>query len=160
MDSGGDMRVHKIWALIGTTIAALALLPLRAMAASPVEGTWVGPLNLGSATIRVVFNIRSAADESLTATMDSPDQGAMGVPVDSVTFLDNTLKIEIKRIGGSYTGQLQPSDRKIVGALSQRGMSFPVTLSPSEPIVAKRPQEPVKPYPYIEEDVRYENAAA
>ena len=154
------MRVHKVWALIGTTIAALALLPMRVMAASPVDGTWIGSLNAGTMSVRVVINIQSAADASLTATMDSPDQGGFGISVDSVTFVGNTLSVEVKRFAAKFSGQLESTERKIVGTWSQGPRSLPLTLSPGERIIAKRPQEPVKPYPYIEEDVSYENPAA
>jgi pimeloyl-ACP methyl ester carboxylesterase len=152
------MRIHKVWALIGTTIAALALLPLRVIAASPLDGTWVGSLAVGSNSLRLVLNI-SSDGEVLRATMDSLDQGVRGIPVDVITIKDADVQFSLNRIGGEFNGKLETGPR-IVGSWSQNGMSLPLTWTPGERPVTKRPQEPVKPYPYIEEEVSYENAAA
>jgi hypothetical protein len=46
-----------------------------------IPGSWQGVLNTGNQEIRLAFNISFAEDGSSTATLDSPDQGAMGLPL-------------------------------------------------------------------------------
>jgi pimeloyl-ACP methyl ester carboxylesterase len=104
--------------------------------------------------------VASGADGALTSTMDSPDQGAFKIPVDSTAFANGALRCEIKIINGVFEGKLLETDRAIDGTWTQNGFSLPLALKPGAAVVFKRPQVPVKPYPYIEEEVVYENAKA
>ena len=107
--------------------------------------------------LRVVFNI-SKTDTGLSATMDSPDQGAKGIPVTSVSFDNNTLKLGLASAKIEYEGVLG-QDNIIAGNFMQAGQTFPLNLT--KEVVEKekisRPQEPVKPYPYYEEDITFTN---
>ena len=47
---------------------------------SDIDGAWMGSLDMGTVKLRVVFHIVNTED-GLTATMDSPDQGAKGLPL-------------------------------------------------------------------------------
>src|SRR5579884_3469211 len=47
-------------------------------APSDIDGAWMGTLDLGAMTLRVIWHFTNTAD-GLTATMDSPDQGAKGI---------------------------------------------------------------------------------
>lgn len=123
---------------------------------SPV-GSWNGLLKVQGQQIRLVINIQQA-ENGYKATMDSPDQGAMGIPVDRVTFVNDTLKFEVKMIGVTYTGVLG-SDNVIKGTFTQMGMSLPLDLSIVEVKKEKvvRPQEPKEPFPYLSEEVKFIN---
>ncbi|MCP5062335.1 MAG: alpha/beta hydrolase, partial [Ignavibacteriae bacterium] len=48
--------------------------------AQDITGDWYGVLDIQGQKLRIVFHIVEN-DGSLTATMDSPDQGAKGIPV-------------------------------------------------------------------------------
>lgn len=122
------------------------------------NGTWNGVLNIQGSKLRLVFNITQAAD-SISATMDSPDQGGKGMPVTKITVAeDSTLKIEIPRIQLMYTGKITPED-EIKGLFQQGFLVVPMKLSRDEARyeAAKRPQNPLKPYPYKEEEVTVYN---
>jgi len=128
---------------------------------SDIDGTWMGSLDTGAVKLRVVFHIVSTAD-GLTATMDSPDQGANGIPTSSVSRNGASLKIEAKRIGGLFDGTISADLSSIDGKWSQGGGTLPLVLKPVKDkteLELKRPQNPVKPYPYREEEVAYENKA-
>ena len=90
--------------------------------------------------------------------MDSPDQGAKGIPVTSTVFQDKVLKLSITNAGIEYEGTWNGTD-SITGTFKQGGLTLPLNLSKSDgaEAAAKRPQEPAKPYPYIAEDVAFEN---
>ena len=92
--------------------------------------------------------------------MDSPDQGAAGLPVDAVTFTRDSLRLEL-RLGASFAGQMSADGRQIAGTWRQGGHELPLTLARGDSLAApSRPQEPKPPYPYESEEVRYSNAAA
>ncbi|GAI28934.1 unnamed protein product, partial [marine sediment metagenome] len=100
-------------------------------------------------------------DGVLTASMDSPDQGAKDIPVDEVIFENGNLRLEIKSAMIVFEGKLKDDDLSIEGELRQSGQSFPLVLKRvDEPAQVRRPQEPKKPYPYEEEEVVYENKEA
>lgn len=129
-------------------------------AESGIEGIWVGALKVSVVDLRIVFKISKNEDGSLKAAMDSPDQGAENIQVNKVTFENGKLHLESQVIMGTYDGTLQP-DGSIEGTWKQGGLSFPLVLKRTEEAPKlHRSQEPVKPYPYIEEDVVYENTDA
>ena len=126
---------------------------------SDIDGAWMGSIDTGALKLRIVFHIVNTAD-GLTATMDSPDQGMKGMPTSSVTRDGATLKIEAKKINGSFEGKISPDLSTIDGHWSQGGGSLPLVLKRIKDEAAlelKRPQNPVKPYPYRSEDVTYDN---
>lgn len=75
----------------------------------------------------MVFNIEKTAN-GISATMDSPDQGAKGIPVSSSSFENSVLKIGISQAQIEYEGTLG-KDNIIVGNFKQGGQSFPLNLS-------------------------------
>ena len=137
---------------------AFAILPLFSFAQN-ITGTWYGTLKAQGQNIKLVFHI-SKVENGFTATMDSPDQGAKGIPVNTTTFDGSKLKLEITAANIEYDGELK--DTIITGNFMQSGFSFPMDLTRNQNLSAgvKRPQEPVKPYPYYSEDVTFRNEKA
>lgn len=128
-----------------------------------IDGDWLGTLDLGAAKLRLVLHIVNMED-GLSATADSPDQSATGMPVSSITRTGDALKFEMKVVGASFEGTIAKDRLLIEGSFSQGGQKFPLILKPVKgPVAAierKRPQNPVKPYPYREEEVAYRNETA
>lgn len=135
-----------------------ALFPILAQ---DISGKWGGNLQITPVVnLKVVFNINKI-DSGYSATMDSPDQEAFGLPVSSVTFESNVLTIKASGIGVSYVGNYTPGD-SIAGEFQQGGAKFPLQLK-KESLTQKpvsRPQEPKGPFPYVSEEVKFENTAA
>ena len=103
--------------------------------------------------LRVVFHVASAAG-GLTATLDSPDQGAYGIPVDHVEYTAPTLRIDASKRGVRYEGKLEGA--RLTGTFTQ-GKDFPLVLdrvAESAVQAHKRPQLPKRPFPYREEEVQ------
>jgi pimeloyl-ACP methyl ester carboxylesterase len=127
--------------------------------AQDIAGTWSGALNVQGTRLRMVFHI-DQTDSGLVSTLDSPDQGAKGIPVDLTTFAAPRLRIELRRIGAVYEGTL--SGDSITGTWKQSVAELPLVLKRGEASVSerRRPQEPVPPLPYKEESVRFANDAA
>ena len=124
-----------------------------------IEGNWQGTLDVGVAKLRLILKISKAADGKLTATMDSLDQSANDLAVDSISFQDGTLKFEMKRLSASYVGTLNKEGNQLTGQFTQSNtipLDFKRVTDASE-LKLKRPQTPAKPYPYDETEVSYEN---
>jgi len=126
-----------------------------------IEGIWEGKLKVPGTELRIVFKISKNPDGTLTATLDSPDQGATDIPVEEVIFIDITLRLEVKSVGGVYEGKVSEDFLVIKGEWKQSGGVFPLTVKRVDKAVEiLRPQVPKKPYPYIEEEIVYENKDA
>ena len=144
--------------LIGLMIVLFTAFSFAQEADQKIEGSWLGTLNVQGTDLRLVFNITRSEDGTLTATMDSPDQGAMGHPMDDVRFEDGQWILELKRAGITYTAELSEDGQTLAGTFKQGGFTAPFDAKRSEPVQKTvRPQDPKKPYPYIEEDVTYTN---
>jgi uncharacterized protein len=129
------------------------------VAPSDIDGAWKGTLDAGTVKLRLIFHITNAAD-GLKATMDSLDQGAKGVPMTSVTRDDTSLKMELKPIDGKFEGRISEDRTTITGTWTQHGDGRPLVLTRTKDTATmelKRPQNPVRPLPYREEEVSYEN---
>ena len=142
-------------------LAALALSP-AGRAQSAIAGDWLGTLDAGSIKLRVVFRIVNSQD-GLTASLQSPDQSPAWIPATSVTRSDNTLTIDLKPLGAVFAGKIAADLNSIDGTFTQMGNPLPLALKrvkDQSELAPRRPQNPVKPYPYREEEVAYANKAA
>ena len=137
-------------------IAFLTSIPLTAQ---DISGQWNGALKVQGTQLRLVINITKTAD-GYSATMDSPDQGATGIPINSTTFENSKLYFAIPNATIEYNGDLK--DDEFTGTFKQSGQEFPLNFSRNaiEKLVVKRPQEPIKPYSYYAEDVTFQNTKA
>ena len=52
-----------------------------------IVGSWTGNLSVQGTELPLAFNIKSE-EGKLTATLDSPSQGATGIPMDEVFFVE------------------------------------------------------------------------
>jgi len=145
------MKIQIIAFAMGILAATLAF-------GQDITGQWNGILKVQGTQLRVVFNI-GKTENGFNSTMDSPDQGATGIPVTSTSFENLTLKLAVSNLRVEYEGILD-NNNIIVGNFKQGGMSFPLNLSKETVEKEKlvRPQEPIKPFPYYEEEVTFENA--
>ncbi|MGA2142205.1 MAG: alpha/beta fold hydrolase [Brevinematales bacterium] len=120
---------------------------------SSPAGNWGG--RLSEVNLRVGFDIADGGT-GWQAVMNDPDQGLMGLPASSITIAGPKIHIEIKSLSAVYDGEI--SGGGIKGKFSQKGLTFELDLVKLDsPWTLERPQEPKKPYPYIEEDVSVSN---
>ncbi len=76
-----------------------------------VVADWEGTLDVQGTKLRVRFHVRYN-EGKLSATMDSVDQGAMGLKMDEATFKDGILTLKINQLQGTYTGKLENDELK------------------------------------------------
>lgn len=97
--------------------------------AQTIEGDWSGKLNAAGQEIPLVFHF-SGSDDQLTATMDSPSQGANGIPVEKVSFADGELNLSI--MGGQIVYEAKVNGENMEGTFKQNGAEFPLSLAKGE----------------------------
>ena len=121
-----------------------------------VTGQWNGVLIIQEMNLRLVFHINKTGD-SYTSTMDSPDQGAAGIPVTTTTFNGSKLSLAIPNIGMLYEGEFKSDS--IVGTFKQNGLSLPLTLKRAlgEIKSFNWPQESKQPFLYQSAEFIVEN---
>ncbi|MGC1421103.1 MAG: hypothetical protein WA354_19190 [Terracidiphilus sp.] len=97
-----------------------------AMAQPSVAGDWAGTLTAGPAQLRLVLHITAAKDGTLTGTLDSLDQGAIGIPVSSIELRGSQLTLGLPAVSGTYAGTVNKDSSEIGGTWSQ---GQPLTLN-------------------------------
>ena len=130
-------------------VAAILLLAFQTNAQT---GTWSGKLDIHGTKLSLVVHL-----DGDDPTMDSPDQGAKGIPIQIERKSFGGITIKAPSLGASYEGIYMV--QRIVGTFNQAGMSLPLTLTPGED-KPKRPQTPQGPFPYVTEEVTFMNGDA
>lgn len=97
---------HIFTALI---LAALMLASSPATA-QDISGDWQGTITTGMGELRLVLHVAKNADGSLKAVIDSPDQNAAGVAIDSITLEGNKVHFASAPLKSTYEGTLKGSD--------------------------------------------------
>lgn len=148
----GKIMIKKII----TFVLGLICLLISSLEAQDITGDWNGVLDVMGTQLTLVFHIQKS-DSGYTATFDSPDQRAMGIPFTIVEYNSEKLILRASNIGAFYEGI--PAADSIAGTWNQGGQSFELNMHRNEveKEAYRRPQEPEKPYPYHEEEVTFEN---
>ena len=143
----------KIHILVGLLFLSITSL----VSAQEIGGIWHGNLEIQGMSLRVSFNVVKSGN-SLSATMDIPQQGAKDIPMSVVAFEEKSLFMSLVQAGIEYKG-IWKSEELIEGNFYQAGMTFPLNLSRKIPEAKKinRPQEPKPPFDYLIKDVKYDN---
>jgi uncharacterized protein len=144
---------------LALTILLVATMAFAQQPASPAAGVWEGVIEAGAAKLRIGVTISARPDGTLTATMDSLDQGAYGLPLSDVTFANGVLSFALRMANGSYEGRVNAAGTEITGTWTQ-GAAMPLILKKVEKVTRPaRPQEPKPPFPYRSEEVTITNTA-
>jgi pimeloyl-ACP methyl ester carboxylesterase len=136
-------------------------LGVIAQDANSLAGDWSGVLDAGAAKLKLVLHFKAGDNGVWNGTMDSPDQGASGLKIDTIALEGQTLKFALNLIGASYEGTLNGNE--ITGKFTQGGQTFPLNFKRATAVdiaPPKRPQTPKPPFPYNSEDITFENKAA
>ena len=124
-------------------------------AQKPIEGDWMGKLNLGPQSLTIVLHVNCNAQGEVECILDSPDQGAKGIAVETDYCSSDSISVSLASLALSFQGKLKGDE--IVGTFTQ-GLSFSLILKRGEEKL-NRPQNPVAPYPYKTEEVAFKNVA-
>lgn len=94
---------------------------------------WSGVLDVGSAKLRLVLHLTQTSDGSTRGALDSLDQNAMNLPIDSVVREGSTLRFAMTAIGATYEGIFDDGAAvlELTGQWSQLGRVWPLVFRKS-----------------------------
>jgi hypothetical protein len=135
--------------------------PSNAIASA--EGIWQGALEGNGMRLRLQLHVSHDDRKQLVAALDSPDQGVSGLPATKVTQKEAVFHFEIPVVNGVYVyeGKLNAARNAISGTWTQNDNTQKLDFQRSDKLLELvRPQNPLKPYPYREEELTFPNAKA
>ena len=127
-----------LWMVLVVGGVAMGQTPTPPTGSLPsVDGTWEGTLDVGAAKLKLVLHIESLKNGALTGRLDSPDQGATDLPLDSVSLAGGTFRFEMKSLGGVYEGKLTGDGDQLTGEFKQGGQAFPLSFKRTGRVATK-----------------------
>ena len=121
-----------------------------------LDGSWEGKLMINPEMgLRLVINIIGSEGENAVITIDSPDQGAYGIPMQIEYISSDSLNVGVPQLMMKYKGKL--SGDSINGDFSQGPLTLPLNLKPKVSTL-NRPQTPQPPFPYLTEEVTFQSS--
>lgn len=144
-------------------ILILLLLPSVGHA-QKFEGDWKGILEINTSTkLNIILHIKKSNGDWNT-TLDSPQQGAMGIPMKSTTVKNDSILIEEPSLGIKMVGTVEGNSFNVKfsqGIFEQQVYFKQLSkgeVSKNEEL--KRSQTPKAPFPYDVKEVSFSNKSA
>ena len=130
-------------------------------AIASAEGVWQGALEGNGMRLRLQLHVSHDDQKQLVAALDSPDQQVSGLPAIKVSQKDAAFHFEIPVVTGVYDGTLNATKTTITGSWTQNGIEQKLNFRRSDQLLELiRPQNPVKPFPYKDEEISFPNERA
>ena len=119
--------------------------------AHDVIGYWKGEVM----SLPIVFHVVER-EGGLSATLDSPMQGAKDIPCESIELKGDSVVIKMPLLQASFKGVFEADENSIRGIFTQ-GISVPMLLTRTTEEASKlyRPQEPKPPFVYNSREVTF-----
>ncbi|WP_319589989.1 alpha/beta fold hydrolase [uncultured Draconibacterium sp.] len=126
-----------------------------------ISGDWSGATKRGDKLITFIFKIEQE-NSGYSVTMNVPTFRISGIKPAATTFTNGKLIIDGSNVGMSYVGIYNNETQQFEGTYKEGGMELALNLKKGAVEITdkRRPQEPVKPYPYYEEEVVFKNIEA
>jgi pimeloyl-ACP methyl ester carboxylesterase len=126
-------------------------------------GIWLGVIQVSEQmSMQLAFEIELSDAGAFQAKFNVIEQNAFDIPMDTCIIENDSVLIRFDAAGILYMGNYSVEEDKILGIYEQGGGQFPLDLERVDELVreVERTQTPVRPFPYDEEEIRFENKAA
>ncbi len=117
--------------LLATAVIASAQTP-------GIDGIWLGTLQAGSQSLRIQLQIKSDDAGKKSCTLDSLDQGAMGLGCANVEVKGSDISFDVPVVHGHWEGKLSPDGNTLDGIWSQ-GAPLPLKLTRQAKAIGPKP---------------------
>jgi hypothetical protein len=122
------MKSLKVWLVLaacagGVGLAAVQTAAAQTVTAASLAGEWKGTLG---GQLPLVLHLSVDATGMLTASMDSPAQGASNLAGANAKLAGTTLSYDIPSVGGNYSGTVSADGKSIAGTWTQNGRALPL----------------------------------
>ncbi len=135
--------------------------PPRKPTVEGMDGAWEGTLVRNGVPLRLVLRLRTG-EEGTVVTLDSPDMGALGLPVTDFARDGDAVDFKVPVAGVHFRGTVGPDASELAGSWRRNGepdaeVRFVRTSKSPDRTEPDRPQTPRPPFPYRSVDVRFGN---
>ncbi len=97
-----------------------------------LEGTWSGTFDVNGVQRSLVLTMVNQPDGTATGTFVNVEE-ALEIPVTTITQQASTVTLDVKAVGGSYSGTLNAEGTELVGTLTQGAATLPLTFRRAKP---------------------------
>lgn len=152
------MKIKKISVFVTVLIATVFSMWIEA--ALPIAPQWSGDLMLSPQnSLKIVLNLTEEENGKYSVTLDSPEQGAYGIPGVVNYLTADSLDISVPSLTVRYAATLKntPEGAWAMGDFKQGMLSLPLVMLPGGITKPIRPQTPQPPFPYQTKEVSFEN---
>lgn len=143
------------------SITLLLILSITSAFSQDILGDWSGKAQRGEKEITFVFHIKKEG-VNYSSVMNVPTFRVSGMKPSKTTFTNGKLTIDGSNLGMFYIAKFNSELQQFEGTYKEGGIEMVLNLKKGAVEIAdqRRPQEPVKPYPYYEEEVNFQNKEA
>lgn len=152
-------------AVVMLVVLAVMGVPAFARAGVDVAAQWSGDIKVGAQTLRVILVVKGPD----AATISIPDQGLKDGKLQKVAIDATSMSFRLhvppmpEAAAAVFNLAVDNEAGTAEGTMTQMGSMMPIKLvraKAGEDLRPKRPQTPVKPYPYKSEDVTFDNSVS
>ena len=132
------------------------LLAIPSFSQNLINGFWQGIFKFSNQEFHITFSLHNNDNDSIIAKLSVKEQEVKDLPMDKAWMKNNALTIKSQVAHLTYEGTFIPDSMKIRGTWIQGKTRIPLNLTYTDKIKeVKYPQEPIKPYPYKEEQISF-----
>ena len=108
--------------------AKVELIPPSPAVTKELEGDWEGTLQTPGGAFRVIFHFRNQPDNTVAATMDSPDRNGFGLPLDNIKQTGKNVQVGVRIAQSQFQGMLNEQGTEMAGKFGHEENTLPLTL--------------------------------
>ena len=108
--------------------AKVELIPASPAVSKELEGDWEGALQMGPRPFRIIVHFKNRPDKSVEATIDTPDSGAMGLPLNDVKQDGRAVNFGVRIAHSQFQGTLNQEGTELAGQWGHDGNGAPLTF--------------------------------
>jgi hypothetical protein len=102
-----------------------------------LEGAWHGTLDVNGIQRRLVLTMANHPDGTATGNFVNVEEG-LEIPITTITQKASSVTLDVKTVGVSYTGALNPDGTELAGTLTQGSAVLPLTFQRTAAIEGKK----------------------
>jgi hypothetical protein len=108
--------------------AKVELIPASPAVAKEFEGDWEGTLQTPGRAFRIIIHLQNRPDRTVAATIDTPDTGGFGLPLNDVKQVGQQIELGIRIAHAEFRGTLNQESNEIAGQFGHEKQFAPMTL--------------------------------
>jgi hypothetical protein len=102
-----------------------------------LEGVWNGTLAANGKQLRGILTLSNQSDGTASGSLVTVDDG-LEIPIAVITQKASSLTLDLRAVGASYSGVLNPDATELAGTYTQGSLVLPLTFGRAAAIEGKK----------------------